>query len=127
MIQPAIVTLAILEEARLTGYLKDRVVLVVGDATDEHRAVAVALAEAGADVAVGGPVNDATTAEVPLEFTLHSIANEIWALGRKSAVAAFPSPDETGYEFVLNQVIAELGRLDLVVHCDVVAGFGGRA
>ncbi|MEO9255713.1 MAG: hypothetical protein ABI305_09245, partial [Tepidiformaceae bacterium] len=59
---------------KLTG----KVVAVVGTGSTLHRAVAIALAEAGADVAV------ATRASIrEQEFAVASIANEIWAIGRE--------------------------------------------
>lgn len=56
--------------------LAGRVVAVIGDGEPLHRAVAVTLAEAGADVALG-------TIARGHEFAVASIANEIWAIGRQ--------------------------------------------
>jgi NAD(P)-dependent dehydrogenase (short-subunit alcohol dehydrogenase family) len=54
-----------------------KVVAIVASGSDVDRAIAVALAEAGADIAF------ATFAKVQAqEFALASIANEVWAIGR---------------------------------------------
>jgi hypothetical protein len=78
--------------------------------------VAVALAEAGADIAVGGPKGD-----LAAEAALHSIANEIWALSRRSTVVMIEDASPTAFAAAMNQVATELGHADLVVRCDIVA------
>lgn len=100
----------------MTQYLAGKVVYVVGAGSDEHRGVAVALADAGADVAVGG-----TRGDLAAEARLHSIANEIWAIGRKSTVAVFERGDPVAFARALGSVIEELGRADLVVRCEAIA------
>jgi NAD(P)-dependent dehydrogenase (short-subunit alcohol dehydrogenase family) len=99
----------------MAGYLERKAVLVTGAGDEQHRGVAVALAEAGADVAVGGAAGD-----LAAEAALHSIANEVWALGRQSAVVTFSPDDAAAYEAALRRVRSELGRVDLVVRCDSV-------
>jgi NAD(P)-dependent dehydrogenase (short-subunit alcohol dehydrogenase family) len=96
----------------VVNYLQGKVVIVVGSGDDLHRGVAVALAEAGADVAIAGPALDLTA-----EAALHSIANEVWAMGRRSLVVAFS--DEADFSSARDKVIAELGASDFVVRCDV--------
>jgi NAD(P)-dependent dehydrogenase (short-subunit alcohol dehydrogenase family) len=95
-------------------YLEGKVVLVTGSGSEAHRGVAVALAEAGADVAIGG-----IAADLAAEAALHSIANEIWALGRRSTVVTY-AEDASSFAVALAGVQAELGRADLVVHCNAV-------
>lgn len=93
--------------------LPGKVALVIGNGTPEHRAVAVALAESGASVAVAG--NEGTA-----EVLLHSIANEIWAIGPRSIVAGVAASDAASFAAVASKVQAELGRLDLVVRVESV-------
>ena len=95
-------------------YHEGKVVIVLGAGSEAQRGVAVALAEAGADVAIGGPGG------MPREVALHSIANEIWAIGRRSTVVTLDDSDSAGFAAALNRVRAELGRADLVVRCDAV-------
>ena len=92
-------------------YLEGKVVIVVGAGDEVHRGVAVALAEAGADVAIAGLAPD-----LAAEAALHSIANEVWAMGRRSLVATFN--DDASFETARERVIAELGRSDFVIRCD---------
>ena len=54
----------------MPSYLAGKVVFVIGPGGDAHRGVAVALAEAGADIAVGGQKSN-----LAAEAQLHSIAN----------------------------------------------------
>ena len=75
----------------------------------------MALAEAGIDVAVAGDA-----ADLAAEAALHSIANEIWAVGRRSMVVTMKSGDSVSFAEALSKVQAELGRTDLVVRCDPI-------
>lgn len=96
------------------GALRDRVVFVVGQGDPNHRAVATALAEAGADVVVAGP--SAPAAEV----LLNSISNEIWAIGRRTVVVGFESADAAAFAGAIELAREALGRVDLVVRCEAV-------
>ena len=97
-------------------YLAGKVVFVIGSGSDEHRGVAVALAEAGADIAIGGAKGD-----LAAEAQLHSISNEIWAIGRKSTVVTVHGEGAGPFAEALGGVIDALGKADLVVRCDAVA------
>ncbi len=96
-------------------YLAGKVVFVVGSGSTEHRGVAVALAEAGAHIAVGGRKSD-----LAAEAQLHSISNEIWAIGRKSTVVTIDGEGAKPFAEAVGQVIGEFGSADLVVRCDSV-------
>jgi meso-butanediol dehydrogenase/(S,S)-butanediol dehydrogenase/diacetyl reductase len=95
-------------------YLQGKVVIVVGNGDDLHRGVVVALAEAGADVAIAGIAPDLSA-----EAALHSIANEIWAMGRRSVVVTFS--DDADFTNARDKVIAELGGSDFVIRCDIAS------
>jgi len=98
------------------AYLDGKVALVIGSGGEAHRAVAVALAQAGAHVAVLGAASD-----LAAEAALHSIANEIWALGRRSAVVPLPSgSDAAAFAAAVDKVSEALGGADVVVRCDAV-------
>jgi NAD(P)-dependent dehydrogenase (short-subunit alcohol dehydrogenase family) len=99
----------------MAGHLAGKVAIVVGSGGDAHRGVAVALAEAGADVAIAG-----TAPDLAAEAALHSISNEIWAIGRRSAVVKLAGDDAPSFAAALSSVMQELGRADLVVRCEPV-------
>lgn len=99
----------------MPGYLQDKVLFVTGNGTPEHRAVAVALAEAGADVAVAGPADPAH------EVLLNSIANEVWAIGRRSLAVGYDGSDPASFAAALEKARADLGRVDLVIRAEPVA------
>ena len=98
-------------------YLKDKVALVIGSGGEMHRGVAVALAQAGADIAVSG-----TAPDLAAEAALHSISNEIWALGRRSTVITLLSDDATVFANAVERAKSELGRADVVVRSEPVLG-----
>jgi NAD(P)-dependent dehydrogenase (short-subunit alcohol dehydrogenase family) len=99
----------------MARYLEGKVVYVIGSGSELHRGTAVALAEAGADVAVGGRKGD-----LAAEAALHSIANEIWALGRRSTVVAIDGDSPKAFAEAVAAVISELGHVELVVRCEAV-------
>jgi NAD(P)-dependent dehydrogenase (short-subunit alcohol dehydrogenase family) len=90
--------------------LEGKVALVIGGGDDAQRSVAVALAQAGASVAVVGVVSD-----LAAEARLHSIANEVWALGRRSMVVTLSGEDDSALSGAGARVKAELGSVNLIV------------
>ncbi len=99
----------------MAPYLEGKVMVVVGAGGEAHRGVAVALAAAGADIAVAGRAPD-----LAAEAALNSIANEVWALGRRSTVVTLTADDAVAFADALSQVTAELGRVDLVLRVEPV-------
>jgi NAD(P)-dependent dehydrogenase (short-subunit alcohol dehydrogenase family) len=99
----------------MAGYLDGKVAVVFGSGGEAHRGVAVALAQAGADIAIAG-----IAGELSAEAALHSISNEIWALGRKSTVVTLAAEDAPAFAAAVQSVITELGRADVVVRADAV-------
>ena len=99
----------------MAGYMDGRVAVVFGSGGDAHRGVAVALAQAGADVAVAGLAPD-----LPSEAALHSISNEVWALGRRSTVVTLAADDTPSFAAAVERAREELGRADVVVRTDAV-------
>ncbi len=91
--------------------LKGRVALVVGVGDPLGRAAAVALAEAGADVAV------ATLRAGPQEVVrVNSVANEIWSLGRGNTAITLDGSNENSVDAAIARTTSELGRLDILVN-----------
>lgn len=91
--------------------LKRKAALVIGASNPLGRAAAVALAEAGADVAVA-----TTTRTQREEVAANSCANEMWALNRKGFAQAIDAADESDVESLVERAVAELGRLDVLVN-----------
>lgn len=91
--------------------LLDRKALVIGASNSIGRAIAVALAEAGADVAV------ATTTRAPAEDVIaNSCSNEMWALDRKSFAQSIDAASEEDVEALVQRTVSELGGLDVLVN-----------
>jgi NAD(P)-dependent dehydrogenase (short-subunit alcohol dehydrogenase family) len=84
------------------------VVAILGTGSELDRAVAVACAEAGADIALGTE-SDARDQD----YGMNSIANEIWAIGREHLVRVLKGPDDIG-DFV-RDTRARLGGCDVLV------------
>jgi NAD(P)-dependent dehydrogenase (short-subunit alcohol dehydrogenase family) len=96
----------------MPGSLAGKAVVVIGDGSPAHRAVAVAFAESGADLAIAGAPGMAS------EVLLHSIANEVWAIGPRGIVVTFAEGDATSYDAAIEAARAGLGRIDFIVRCE---------
>jgi len=86
------------------------VVAIIGRGSDEDRAIAVACAEAGADIALG-----TMTTEQAQEYGMHSIANEVWSIGNEQLVTVMDAADPTQATSFAAQVWDRFGRCDLLV------------
>jgi NAD(P)-dependent dehydrogenase (short-subunit alcohol dehydrogenase family) len=101
----------------MPGSLAGKAVVVIGDGSPAHRAIAVAFAESGAGVALAGAPGMAS------EVLLHSIANEVWAIGRRGVVVTFTEGDEASYNAALVAAREGLGRVDFIVRCEPLPAF----
>ena len=90
--------------------LARRAALVYGVERPAGRAAAVALAEAGADVALV-----TLSEETAAEFAANSTANEFWALDRKSIVLTTDGR-ETTFREAIADATTELGPLSILVY-----------
>lgn len=95
------------EEFSLGG----RAALVIGASAPVGRTIAVALAEAGADVACA-----TTTRAQREEVAANSCANEVWALDRKGFAVALDAASEDDVRSLVERTVSELGRLDVLVN-----------
>jgi NAD(P)-dependent dehydrogenase (short-subunit alcohol dehydrogenase family) len=86
--------------------LDGRVALVTGARRGLGRAIALALAEAGADVALG--LRDAARDD--------GLADEIEALGRRALAVQMDVTQEHEVDAAVARTVAELGSLDLLVN-----------
>jgi NAD(P)-dependent dehydrogenase (short-subunit alcohol dehydrogenase family) len=85
-------------------------VLVIGGETAVGRALAVGLAEAGADVAIASLSKDTKA-----EFAINSALNELWALGRRGLALSIDASDAAQVREAVARAEAELGALDAAV------------
>ena len=89
------------------GELKGRVALVTGAGRNIGRAIALALAEAGASVAVNGRSNRAE---------VDAVAAEIEARGGKAFAVLADVSDEGAVDGMIDAAVGRLGRLDILVN-----------
>jgi NAD(P)-dependent dehydrogenase (short-subunit alcohol dehydrogenase family) len=90
--------------------LEGRVVAFIGAGTEEDRSMVVALAEAGADLALA-----TTDREQATEFAMNSIANEAWVLGREQFVTVMDALDDTAVTAFADQTWDRYKRCDALV------------
>jgi NAD(P)-dependent dehydrogenase (short-subunit alcohol dehydrogenase family) len=90
--------------------LQGRVAWLAGAVGPLGRAVAVTLAEAGADLVLSADAGD----EAAL-FAMHSIANELWALDRHQLALELDAATPLSAGQAVQRTVAELGQLDLLV------------
>ena len=89
------------------------VALITGASRGIGRAIALRLARAGLDVAIGAKTEVATE---QLPGTIHDVAREVEALGRRAVAVPTDVRDEAQIERLVERAVATLGRLDVVVH-----------
>ena len=87
-----------------------RTVALVCRGTELDRAIAVALAEAGTDLALG-----TITSTKSEEFSTASIANEVWALGREQLNSSFEAADPAAAAAFAAEVCDRLGSCAALV------------
>ncbi len=87
--------------------LAGKVALVTGGSRGIGRAIALTLAEHGADVAINYAGNTAAAEEVK---------GAIEGMGRKAILVQSSVADTDGVQAIVNQVVKELGRLDILIN-----------
>lgn len=88
----------------------EKVLALIGAGGDFDRALAVAAAEAGADLALGTVSRD----EVQ-EFAINSIANEAWTIGREQFAVVLDSLDASAVSAFAEETWDRYGRCDVLV------------
>ena len=90
--------------------LAGQVIAAIGGGDAHHRAVALAAAEAGASVAL------ATFNVIPAqEFSVNSVANEIWAIGRDHFADVIEASDPEHMGAFAQKTWRDLGRCDAII------------
>jgi 2-deoxy-D-gluconate 3-dehydrogenase len=91
--------------------LSGKKALVVGAARGVGRAIALALAEAGADLALS-----TTTTAGDESVALRKVAREVREMGRIAIEQSIDASLGTGAQVMVRQVAKELGRIDVLVN-----------
>jgi 2-dehydro-3-deoxy-D-gluconate 5-dehydrogenase len=95
---------ALLPSLRLEG----KSALVTGAGSGLGQAIAIALAESGADVAVS---------ELPEKITaLDSVCSRVRSLGKKAVPLALRLPDLSSIDEAVSAAVAALGKIDILVN-----------
>lgn len=92
-------------------HLEGKTAFVVGAGRPLGRAIANALAEAGADVAVAGLTDQ--PAEV---VQINSVANQVWSHQRRNLALEMDARDPVKVEVAVQRIDDEWGRLDILVN-----------
>jgi citronellol/citronellal dehydrogenase len=94
--------------------LKDRVVFITGASRGIGRAVALACAREGADIVIAAKTEVAENPRLP--GTIHDVAREIEALGRRAMPIKLDVRDDAACEIAVAQAIERFGRVDALVN-----------
>jgi citronellol/citronellal dehydrogenase len=94
--------------------LKDRVVLITGASRGIGRAVALACAREGADIVVAAKTEVAENPRLP--GTIHDVAREVTALGRRALPLRLDVRDDAACEAAVAASIEHFGRVDALVN-----------
>lgn len=94
--------------------LKDRVVFITGASRGIGRAVALACAREGADVVIAAKTEVAENPRLP--GTIHDVAREVEALGRKALPLKLDVRDADACEAGIAATIARFGRIDALIN-----------
>lgn len=96
----------------MTGVLEGRIALVTGASRGIGRAIALAFAREGADVAI----NYASQADRANPEAAEGVAREVELLGRRSVVVEADVALEASVRSMVDRVCAEFGRVDILVN-----------
>jgi len=91
----------------MSSELEGRVAIVTGASRNIGRAIALALAEAGAAVVVNGRANRAA---------VDAVVSEIESRGGRAVAAMADVSDESAVERMTNVAVERLGRIDILVN-----------
>jgi NAD(P)-dependent dehydrogenase (short-subunit alcohol dehydrogenase family) len=90
--------------------LEGLVVALIGRGSEGDRALVIACAEAGADIALA--TQERTREQ---EFAVNSIANEAWTIGRRQFARVMDATDPAAVAAFADEVCDRLGRCDALI------------
>ena len=93
--------------------LRGRVAVVTGASRGIGRALAIRLAQEGADVAVAAKSEQSTER---LPGSIHETADAIRAMGRRALAVPTDVREEDAIRSLIDRCVAELGRIDILVN-----------
>jgi len=93
--------------------LEGRVAFITGASRGVGKALAVALARAGCDVAVAAKSEESTDR---LPGSIHETAAEVEALGRRALAVRVDVRDDKAVEEAVARTVDKLGRLDILIN-----------
>jgi citronellol/citronellal dehydrogenase len=93
--------------------LRGKKALVTGGSRGIGRAIALRLARAGLDIAIGAKTEVATEAR---PGTIHDVAREVESLGRRALAVPTDVRDEEQIARLVARAESTFGRIDVVVH-----------
>lgn len=94
--------------------LRDRVVFITGASRGIGRAVALACAREGANIVVAAKTEVENNPRLP--GTIHDVAREIEALGRKALPIKLDVRDDAACEAAVAQAAGHFGRVDALIN-----------
>jgi citronellol/citronellal dehydrogenase len=93
--------------------LRGRVAVVTGASRGIGRALAIRLAQEGADIAVAAKSEQSTER---LPGSIHETADAIRAMGRRALAIPTDVREEDAIRNLIDRTVAELGRIDILVN-----------
>jgi len=94
--------------------LRDKVALVTGASRGVGRAVAIALAQAGADVACAARATDDSPLKLP--GTIDETVREVGAAGRRGVAVPTNLANEADVERMVGRTLEHFGRIDVLIN-----------